>query len=237
MHFDQDGTYNLVYTAEDECGNTTLAERVVEVFTVRTVLYPDGTFIINEKSIDQASNEALHGGTATNVYIPFNPNGGRDVDKYIFASSASRPWNNEATNVISVEVGSAIAPTSMHSWFRFMDNCEEMDLLNVDTSSVHNMRSLFQGCSALVSLDLAHFDTSGVEDMGSMFQGCSALTTIYASPMFDVTNVTYSTYMFSTASRLVGGAGTAYNGNNPRDKTYAHIDGGTSNPGYFTAKA
>ena len=63
MHFDQDGTYNLVYTAEDECGNKTLAERVVEVFTVRTALYPDGTFIINEKSTDQASNEALHGGT------------------------------------------------------------------------------------------------------------------------------------------------------------------------------
>lgn len=237
MHFDQDGTYNLVYIAEDECGNTTLAERVVEVFTVRTVLYPDGTFIINEKSTDQASNESRHGGTATNVYIPFDPNGGRDVNKYIFASNTSRPWNNEVTNVTSVEVGSAIAPTGMANWFSFMGNCEEMDLLNVDTSSVHNMRSLFRECSALVSLDLAHFDTSQVTDMGSMFSGCSVLTTIYASPMFDVTNVTFSDFMFSTTSRLVGGAGTAYNGNNPRDKTYARIDNPPGAPGYFTAKA
>ena len=30
--------------------------------------------------------------------------------------------------------------------------------------------------------------------------------------------------------------GTAYSSSNPKDKTYAHIDGGTSNPGYFTAK-
>ena len=30
--------------------------------------------------------------------------------------------------------------------------------------------------------------------------------------------------------------GTTYNASNPKDKTYAHIDGGTSNPGYFTAK-
>ena len=86
MHFDQDGTYNLVYIAEDECGNTTLAERVVEVFSLRTVLYPDGTFIINEKSTDQATNEALHG-VATDVYDPFDPNG----EKYIlrFRSNGS----------------------------------------------------------------------------------------------------------------------------------------------------
>ena len=32
------------------------------------------------------------------------------------------------------------------------------------------------------------------------------------------------------------GAGTTYNASNPRDKTYAHIDGGQSNPGYFTGK-
>lgn len=30
---------------------------------------------------------------------------------------------------------------------------------------------------------------------------------------------------------------TVWASSNPRDKTYAHIDGGTSNPGYFTAKA
>ncbi len=34
---------------------------------------------------------------------------------------------------------------------------------------------------------------------------------------------------------LVGGAGTKYDSTNI-DKTYARIDGGTSNPGYFTSK-
>jgi hypothetical protein len=42
--------------------------------------------------------------------------------------------------------------------------------------------------------------------------------------------------MFSNCTSLVGGQGTAYNSSNPKDKTYAHIDGGPSNPGYFTAK-
>ena len=42
--------------------------------------------------------------------------------------------------------------------------------------------------------------------------------------------------MFNNCLNLVGGAGTLYNYFNPLDKTYAHIDGGTANPGYFTLK-
>ena len=41
--------------------------------------------------------------------------------------------------------------------------------------------------------------------------------------------------MFTGCTSLVGGMGTTYDENHV-DKTYAHIDGGTSNPGYFTAK-
>ncbi|UKI57687.1 MAG: hypothetical protein L6V81_10345 [Clostridium sp.] len=39
--------------------------------------------------------------------------------------------------------------------------------------------------------------------------------------------------MFNNSINLVGGAGTKYN-SSYIDKTYARIDGGTSNPGYFT---
>ncbi|UKI57957.1 MAG: hypothetical protein L6V81_00295 [Clostridium sp.] len=38
---------------------------------------------------------------------------------------------------------------------------------------------------------------------------------------------------FYNCTNLVGGAGTKYNSSHV-DKAYAHIDGGTSNPGYFT---
>ena len=41
--------------------------------------------------------------------------------------------------------------------------------------------------------------------------------------------------MFTNATNIEGGSGTKYN--SPYvDKTYARIDGGTSSPGYFTAK-
>ena len=41
--------------------------------------------------------------------------------------------------------------------------------------------------------------------------------------------------MFKNCTSLVGGKGTTYDANHV-DKEYAHIDGGSSNPGYFTAK-
>ena len=50
-----------------------------------------------------------------------------------------------------------------------------------------------------------------------------------------VNEVTYSSNMFSLDTNLVGGAGTQFDAFHT-DKAYAHIDGGTSNPGYLTAK-
>ena len=41
--------------------------------------------------------------------------------------------------------------------------------------------------------------------------------------------------MFKNCTSLVGGLGTTYDVNHV-DKDYAHIDGGPSNPGYFTKK-
>lgn len=48
MKINTDGTYTLQYTAVDSCGNETIEERTVIVASPRTVLYTDGTFIINE---------------------------------------------------------------------------------------------------------------------------------------------------------------------------------------------
>lgn len=71
--------------------------------------------------------------------------------------------------------------------------------------------------------------------MSGMFRICSALTTIYAGEGWNADAVTESSYMFASCINLVGGAGTTYDANHT-DQTYAHIDGGTANPGYFTDK-
>ncbi len=107
-----------------------------------------------------------------------------------------------------------------------------LDVSNFNTSNVTNMSYMFSGSKA-TTLDLSNFNTSNVTNMAQMFNSSTNLKTIYVSNKFNTDKVTSSTYMFNGCTKLVGGAGTKYNSSYV-DKTYARIDGGTSNPGYFT---
>ena len=107
-----------------------------------------------------------------------------------------------------------------------------LDVSNFDTSNVKAMNVMFQ-LTKVKTLDLSNFDTSNVTNMSYMFGYSPNLVTIYVSDKFNTSNVTDSTNMFTSSSKIIGGAGTKYNSSYV-DKTYAHIDGGTSNPGYFT---
>ena len=107
-----------------------------------------------------------------------------------------------------------------------------LDVSNFDTSNVTDMSGMFYFSKA-TTLDVSNFDTSNVTNMWRMFENSINLKTIYASNKFNTDKVTTDVEMFSGCTNLVGGAETKYN-SSYTDKTYAHIDGGTSNPGYFT---
>ena len=118
------------------------------------------------------------------------------------------------------------------SYMFYSSQATTLDISNFDTSNVTNMRAMFDG-SKVTTLDVSNFDTSNVTNMSGMFGNASNLKTIYASSKFKTDKVTDSTNMFLNSTNLVGGAGTKYNSSYV-DKKYARIDGGTSNPGYFT---
>ena len=128
--------------------------------------------------------------------------------------------------------------TYMDAMFSECENLTSLDLSSFDTSWVTSMSSMFYCCSNLTSLDLSSFNTSGVKDTELMFMDCGKLITIYASSKFTTSNLSLSTsaQMFYGCTSLVGGAGTKYD-EEMREKQYARIDGGTSNPGYFTEKS
>ena len=85
--------------------------------------------------------------------------------------------------------------------FHDFRNCTEMDISNLDTSNVTNMRGMFYNCSGLTSLDVTGFDTSKVTDMTDMFAGCRSLTTLDVSG-FDTSKVTRMEGMFAGCSSL-----------------------------------
>ena len=150
-------------------------------------------------------------------------------------------WGTDGTNanVTKVDFDPSFAgarPTTTYSWFYGMRNLQTITGIEyLNTSEVTDMAHMFNACSSLISLDVSGFNTSKVSSMESMFFGCSSLRTVYAGDGWTTTAVTSSTNMFKNCTSLVGGQGTTFDANHV-DAAYAHIDGGPSNPGYFTDK-
>ena len=127
--------------------------------------------------------------------------------------------------------------TEMNWMFDGCSSLTSLDVSGFNTANVTNMSGMFHECSSLTSLDLSGFNTANVTNMSWMFERCSALTNIYVSSTWTTSQVTANngSNMFNECVNLVGGAGTTFSADHT-DYTYAHIDGGSSNPGYFTEK-
>ena len=143
----------------------------------------------------------------------------------------------DCSGLTSLDVSSFNTEKVTEMWQMFSDcsGLTSLDVCNFNTEKVTVMFGMFRGCSGLTSLDLSNFNTTNVTDMSYVFYGCSALTTIYVGEGWSTEKVTDSFSMFTNCTTLVGGLGTVYDAEYT-DKTYAHIDGGTSNPGYLTLK-
>ena len=139
----------------------------------RTVLYSDGTLIINERASDISSNTTEHG-EATNTYAAMKTIG-TDADKYIFSSNTGQPWNSQKASITSVEIGRKISPTYTKFWFFGLKKMTTGDFTNLDTSRVTSMLGMFSKAgydSSVTSFTLTGlntWDTSNVTHMNHMF--------------------------------------------------------------------
>ena len=139
------------------------------------------------------------------------------------------------SKVVTFDLSSFDTSNVTNMRYMFYNNkASKLELANFNTKNVTDMSGMFYQSEASI-IDISGFDTSNVTDMSYMFENTKNLKTIYASDKFVTNKVTSSTNMFSSSINLVGGAGTIYN-SSKTDKTFARIDGGTSNPGYFTKK-
>lgn len=181
------------------------------------------------------------------------------------SGTVSPGWHFDGNNTLVKQVVfdptfADVRPTTTYCWFAWMINLESITGIEyLNTSSVTTMHWMFQGCYVLSSLDLSGFNTENVTDMSGMFayyrlpkldltsfntakvkdmsfMFCysPSLTTIYVGSGWSTAAVTQSLEMFLNCDGIIGSQGTTYDSQHI-DKAYAHIDGGLSNPGYFTA--
>ena len=185
-----------------------------------TVLFSDGTLIINEDSSYRANDIANHG-AVVKVYNPLSTS-----TPYVFTSSGDQPWANERTSVRSVEFGDTIAPTSMAYWFHSCTNLNSISFSSLDSSNVEdfswlffntgfttfdgsglnvtsakNFAHMFRDCANLTGVDLSSWTTPNLTNMESMFRGDGNLTGINLTSL-NTSKVTTMANLFDSCVKL-----------------------------------
>lgn len=85
--------------------------------------------------------------------------------------------------------------------FQYQSGIKTLDKLDIDTSAVTNMGSMFSSCNALTTLDVSNWNTSAVTNMSNMFSGCRAITSLDVSN-WNTSAVTYMGMMFYSCQAL-----------------------------------
>lgn len=129
---------------------------------------------------------------------------------------------------------------SMEGLFNNCYMLQEVDfpIFEIYPSSTPNIKNsidnMFNNCSSLEEINISSLSTKNIESMNNMFSGCTSLKKIIVSDKWDIDNKEIeSNDMFLGCTNLVGQSGTKYDDNHI-DATYAKVDEGETNPGYFT---
>ncbi len=91
---------------------------------------------------------------------------------------------------------------NMKDAFSGLSGLTQLNTSNFNTESVEDMSGMFNGCSGLISIDVSSFNTSIVNDMSSMFAGCNEMTALDVTG-FDTTAVIDMSYMFWACFKLL----------------------------------
>ena len=156
----------------------------------------DNSLNFYKRDVVPSVGDEFEGLTVTAVYTGLEDNP---------SVSGKSAWSDFASQIQSVNIVDDISPVNTAYWFYDCRNLINVDLTNLDTSNVTNMRSMFSYCESLVDLDLSNFDTLNVSDiygMAQMFLGCKNLTSLDVSS-FNTSNVTSMQGMFHNCSSLI----------------------------------
>ena len=144
------------------------------------------------------------------------------------------------TSLQSIHFGGYFLTGNVEDMSGMFYNCSSLTELHLDYLNTDNVKvfgddgygGMFEGCSSLKVISMPYFYTWSATDSKNMFAGCSELERIYCY-YGDFTSVTNSDNMFDGCYKLEGFKGTVFD-DTKTDKTYAHVDGGTGDEGYFS---
>ena len=218
------GEYTVYYKVDESENYDAIAPASIKV-TIAEKKAPEPT---------KVAYALLSNNTLTFYYGEEKPEGALSIR----TSSDDSNWPvslcRTITNVVFDKSFKEYKPFKTSSWFRDCENLTELSGMdNINTEDLEYMDEMFQFCNNLKSVDFSTFNTSKVTNMTRVFWGCENLESVFVGEDWTTSALKKSSDMFGDCFKLYGGKGTAYNADQT-DATYAHIDGGANNPGYFT---
>ena len=185
----------------------------------------NNSYNYNSKKPIEIKYKNLGSNTQSSTYLmdsPFTiPNNGQ-IDNLTFTEKISytssieiMPYKIDLSNWDSSYV------TDMNSMFQYCNSLVFIDVSELNTNNVINMKNMFYmdtwaNPSILKSLNVSNWNVSNVTTMYSMFWGCSSLTSLDVSN-WNVSNVTTMYSMFGTCSSLTSLDVSKWNVSNVND--------------------
>ncbi|MEY8367016.1 BspA family leucine-rich repeat surface protein [Anaerovoracaceae bacterium 41-7] len=173
-------------------------------YAKKTVLYEDGTLILNELSRDSTANIEKHGA----VRKEFSAWDGVEND-YVFGNTGV-PWFNYRYDITAVEVGSKISPVDTSKWFFDCTTATTAELSKLDMSQVTNADQMFYNFGGnaaekdIVISGLETWDTGKLKNMHGMFMWVGQFArsvTITGFTNWDTSSAEDTSEMFEFAGR------------------------------------
>ncbi len=172
-----------------------------EVYTIKNIIFLDSLSSAPNNAWDYSlkKDKSVLAWVHNNETLYVAGNGGVSVEDSSFMfSNFNFLWSIEKIDLTNLDTSCV---KNMRAMFHFLNDLKTIEFGNFDTSNATDMYFMFQGCSSLKSLDLSSFDTSKVEGMFQMFEGCESLETIDLSS-FNTSKVKSFGYMFENCTSL-----------------------------------
>lgn len=116
---------------------------------------------------------------------------------------AAQPWYPYRKRIGSVRILDTWMPDNGKYLFDGLNNCNEFDLLKLNTSQCESLEGMFRGCSSVTQLfDLDRLNTEKVKDTSYMFLNCLALRAVSIAG-WDVSSIVETSNMLSGCSTYV----------------------------------
>lgn len=182
--------------------------------------------------------------SSANKYLAFyydNRDHSKEGQVYsIPATSQEIKWGEHGSEIENIFFDTSFLDynlTNAAQWFGTTEypNVSEINMACFPSKNVKDMSLFFTGLINVKTISFEDFDTSSLTNIDRLFDNCQNLEKIISNTELDFSHIEEEFVFTRCSNKLKGDQGTTWS-EDKVSSAYAHMDKGTSNPGYFSVE-